>query len=212
MISASFLSIKDNLEENLKVLESTNIDYIHVDIMDYDFVNNQTNNNKIIDILKSVNKPLDIHLMVNDLDKVIHDFINLKPEYITIHIEIDKDINKYIKLIKDNNIKVGLSIKPNTNIEALKPYLDIIDLVLVMTVEPGMGGQKLIKETILKVNKLNQIKDNYNFIVEVDGGINNINIKDIDADIYVVGSYITSGDYNKRVEELKEIINEKESK
>jgi ribulose-phosphate 3-epimerase len=81
-----------------------------------------------------------------------------------------------------------------------------------MTVEPGMGGQKLIKETILKVNKLNQIKDNYNFIVEVDGGINNINIKDIDADIYVVGSYITSGDYNKRVEELKEIINEKESK
>lgn len=209
MISASFLSIKENIKENIMLLDQTNIDYIHLDIMDGNFVPNKTNNDQIIKMTKLTNHPLDAHLMVSDLN-LIDEFINLKPTYLTIHVELDTDIKLIIDKIKKNGIKAGLSIKPNTKLDALKPYLNDIDLVLVMMVDPGMGGQKLLPEVITKLNELNKLQKNYNFKIEVDGGINIDNIKYLNADIYVIGSYITnSSNYKETVNRIKEVLNEK---
>ena len=203
-ISASYLSIKENLEENIKKLSNTNVDYIHVDIMDGKFVSN-TN---ITDIkLLELNKPLDIHLMVKDVYKFIDMYKNLKPEYITFHLEIEENLFEIIDYIKSNGIKVGLSIKPNTDIGLLTPYLHLLDLILVMSVEPGKGGQEFIIDSKEKIDALKVVKkvNNYNYQIEVDGGINNNTIKYCEnADIVVVGSYITnSEDYQKMVNTLK---------
>ena len=203
-ISASYLSIKENLEENIKKLSNTNVDYIHVDIMDGKFVSN-TN---ITDIkLLELNKPLDIHLMVKDVYKFIDMYKNLKPEYITFHLEIEENLFEIIDYIKSNGIKAGLSIKPNTDIGLLTPYLHLLDLILVMSVEPGKGGQEFIIDSKEKIDALKIVKkvNNYNYQIEVDGGINNNTIKYCEnADIVVVGSYITnSEDYQKMVNTLK---------
>ena len=203
-ISASYLSIKENLEENIKKLSNTNVDYIHVDIMDGKFVSN-TN---ITDIkLLELNKPLDIHLMVKDVYKFIDMYKNLKPEYITFHLEIEENLFEIIDYIKSNGIKAGLSIKPNTDIGLLTPYLHLLDLILVMSVEPGKGGQEFIIDSKEKIDALKIVKkvNNYNYQIEVDGGINNNTIKYCEnADIVVVGSYITnSEDYQKIVNTLK---------
>lgn len=203
-ISASYLSIKENLEENIKKLSNTNVDYIHVDIMDGKFVSNT--NITDINILE-LNKPLDIHLMVKDVYKFIDMYKNLKPEYITFHLEIEENLFEIIDYIKSNGIKVGLSIKPNTDIGLLTPYLHLLDLILVMSVEPGKGGQEFIIDSKEKIDALKVVKkvNNYNYQIEVDGGINNNTIKYCEnADIVVVGSYITnSADYQKMVNTLK---------
>ncbi len=204
-ISASFLSIKDNLKENINLLTKCDIDYLHLDIMDGKFVPNQTWS--IYDIKNVINydKPLDVHLMVNDVYKYIDEYQILKPEFITFHYEISLDILDIINYIKKYNIKVGLSIKPSTKIEEIIPYLPYLDLVLVMSVEPGFGGQSFIMECIEKIKKLKELKSNY--LISVDGGINDQTISLVkDADIVVVGSYITSGNYLKNIEKLKEKI------
>ena len=204
-ISASFLSIKDNLKENINLLTNCDIDYLHLDIMDGKFVPNQTWS--IYDIKNVINydKPLDVHLMVNDVYKYIDEYQILKPEFITFHYEISLDILDIINYIKKYNIKVGLSIKPSTKIEEIIPYLPYLDLVLVMSVEPGFGGQSFIMECIEKIKKLKELKSNY--LISVDGGINDQTISLVkDADIVVVGSYITSGNYLKNIEKLKEKI------
>ena len=154
-ISASYLSIKENLEENIIKLSNTNVDYIHVDIMDGKFVSNT--NITDINILE-LNKPLDIHLMVKDVYKFIDMYKNLKPEYITFHLEIEENLFEIIDYIKSNGIKAGLSIKPNTDIGLLTPYLHLLDLILVMSVEPGKGGQEFIIDSKEKIDALKIVK------------------------------------------------------
>lgn len=210
-ISASFLSIKENIKENIKRLDCSNIDYIHVDIMDNVFVPNLTRNfNEINELLKDTYTPKDVHLMVSDVISYIDDFAKLNPEFITFHLEAVDNVKEVIDYIKEKNIKVGISIKPNTDVIKLVDYLDLVDLVLIMSVEPGFGGQKFIDNSLDKIEKLNSIRkhNNYNFFIEVDGGINASNISDLTGvDIAVVGSYITnSSDYSKTVDELKNII------
>ena len=207
MISASILSIKENLKNNVEILDKTNIDLIHLDVMDGIFVQNKTwSIEEIKPILRKTTKPLDIHLMVQDVEKYVNEFKILNPTYITFHYEIQQDIMNLIKYIKSLNIKVGISIKPHTRVEQIIKYLDYIDLVLVMTVEPGMGGQEFIIDTIDKVKQLNDLKDKYNFKIEVDGGINDTTIKKVEADIYVVGSYITrDNNYEEKIQNLKKI-------
>ena len=123
-----------------------------------------------------------------------------------VPIMMDDGIKFLINYIKKQNIKVGISIKPKTDVNFILPYLKYIDLVLVMTVEPGFGGQKFIEDVIPKVNKLNELKKENNFIIEVDGGINNDTISKVNSDIYVVGSYITnSHDYQKQIDSLKKM-------
>lgn len=204
-ISASFLSIKDNIKENIVKLTNSDIDYLHLDIMDGKFVFNKTWDILEIKNLINYNKPLDIHLMVKDVYKYIDDFKDLNPNFITVHYEVLDDVMMVINYIKKYNIKVGLSIKPNTDISVIIPYLKYIDLVLVMSVEPGLGGQKFIMDSVDKIKKLKELKGDY--LIEVDGGINDSTIDLVkDVDIVVVGSYITSGNYEKRIKKLKEKI------
>lgn len=204
-ISASFLSIKDDIKENISKLTDTDIDLLHLDIMDGKFVTNKTFSIDEIKEIINYKKPLDIHLMVSDVYKYIDDFKTLKPEYLTIHYEACDDIMEVISYINKLNIKVGLSIKPKTKIEEIVPYLPFIDLVLLMSVEPGKGGQEFIKETVSKLDKLSSLKGDY--LISVDGGINKDTIKLINkADIAVVGSYLTNGNYEENLNKLKESI------
>ena len=204
-ISASFLSIKNNLKENINLLTKCDIDYLHLDIMDGLFVNNKTWNISEIKDLINYNKPLDVHLMVYDVYKYIDEYRNLNPEFITFHYEVNLDIMDIINYIKKFNIKVGLSIKPNTKIEEIIPYLPYLDLVLVMSVEPGLGGQQFIVNSVDKIKKLKELKGDY--LIEVDGGINDQTINLVkDVDIAVIGSYITSGNYEEKIKSIKEKI------
>ena len=168
-VSVSILKEKDNIKDAFNRLEKSKTNYIHLDIMDGSFTNNKSFTiNDVIDLKTS--KELDVHIMSKNLDKEINDAVKLKPSIITFHYEATKDILKYIKLIKDNNIKVGLAINPKTRVWKIRKYLKYIDLVLVMSVNPGMGGQDFIKSSIRKLKKLSKKK--YNYLVSIDGGIN----------------------------------------
>lgn len=205
MLSVSILGIKENIEENIKKLDNLGIDFFHVDIMDGIFVENKTwEYDEIEPKLKNTKTKKDIHLMVKNIKKYVDQYKNLNPEIITFHYEATDNPKEIINYIKNKNIKVGLSIKPNTKVEEIEFLLKEIDLVLVMSVEPGKGGQKYIESTTEKINKLSKLKEKYNFIIEVDGGINNeTKDKAKNADILVVGSYITNNDYEEKIKEFK---------
>ena len=207
-LSVSVLGIKENVPKKIDELNKLNVDYLHIDVMDGKFVANKTDKFEIIkDNLKNNKKKLDVHLMVEDVVTYINKYKSLDPEYITIHYEICENIDGIIKLIKDNNIKVGISIKPSTDVALLLPYLDKIDLVLVMTVEPGKGGQKFMKNMDYKLKDLIDMRRNskLSYKIEVDGGINDETIKYVsDVDIVVVGSYITSSNnYKAKIKTIK---------
>lgn len=206
-ISASFLSIKNNLKENIEILDKTNIDYLHLDIMDGEFVNNKTYSiDEIKNLLSNTNKAKDVHLMVSDVVKYINEFKTLNPEFITFHLEATNNPNEIISYLKQMNIRVGISIKPNTSVDTILSYLNDIDLILIMSVEPGLGGQEFIKDVVSKIDYFKKLKKekNYNYVIEVDGGINDQTINYCqNADIVVVGSYITNSDnYQTQVDKL----------
>jgi len=208
-ISTSILNADNRINSVVK-LNRTNTSYIHVDVMDGKFVEDTQFKINEINAINMVSKyPLDIHLMVKNPISYIEKLNNMNIEYITIHLEIQKDIKKLIKKIKEMNYKVGISLNPKTDIEEVIPYLKDIDLVLVMSVTPGKGGQKFLKSTIGKVNKLKRIitENNYNVKIEVDGGINDTTISLLEnIDIAVVGSYvIKSENYYKQIEKLLRI-------
>lgn len=207
MISASFLSIKDNIKEKVKILDGVKIDYLHLDIMDGIFVPNKTMDiDKLENILDGTTTLKDIHLMVKDVKKYVEEYIIFNPSYITFHYEAVDNVVEMINFIKSFDINAGISIKPDTSINEIKKYLDIVDLVLVMSVEPGKGGQPFIEKSVSKINELKSLRDNkkYNYVIEVDGGINDITSKKCNnADILVVGSYITNSDnYEKQIRSL----------
>lgn len=193
-LSVSILNSQDR-KEMIKLLNKSNSTYTHIDVMDGVFVSQRT---FLIEEIKELStlskKKLDVHLMVENpiiyIDKM-SDLSNI--EYITIHLEIERDIKKILTQIKLYGFKAGLSIKPNTDINLLLPYLDYIDLLLVMTVEPGYGGQSFLPSSSKRLEEIKKITREYNIKLEVDGGINNITIKKVpQADIAVVGSYITN--------------------
>ena len=203
-ISPSILA-SNNRIESIQKLNNTSAEYIHIDAMDGKFVpNTQMLIDEIIELEKYTKKAFDIHLMVEDPITYIKHLKNKNIEYITIHLEIEKNINQIIDEIKKLNYKVGLSIKPNTKVNELIPYLNKIDLVLIMSVEPGFGGQQFIESTLDKAKEIKEI--NKNITIEMDGGIKNTNINKLKnyVDIAVVGSYITnSTDYNEAINNLK---------
>lgn len=208
MLSVSILGIKENIEENIKKLDKLNIDYMHIDIMDGIFVPNKTwEYEEVKNNVEGTTTKKDIHLMVKNIKDYVDKFKNLNPEFITFHYEATDNPLEIIKYIKKQNIKVGISIKPDTKVKKLKRLLEYVDLVLVMSVEPGAGGQKYINKSTRKINKLKKIreKNNYNYLIEVDGGINNMTkSKAKNADILVVGSYITKGIYEEQIKKIKQ--------
>ena len=208
-IAASYLSIKDNIKDNIKKLTNCDIDYLHVDVMDGKFVPNKTMEFEELKNVISNNKPLDVHLMVEEVQEYIDLYKTLNPYFITFHYEINYDIMSLVMYLKQNNIRVGISLKPETKVEALVPYLPFIDLVLIMTVPPGAGGQKFIDSSVDKINKLIELRtnNNYDYLIEVDGGINLETIEKVkNVDIAVIGSYITNGDYEEKIKNVKEKI------
>jgi len=206
MIATSILNSKDRINSVLK-LNRTNTSYVHIDVMDGKFVSDtQFSLNEITAVNRVSKYPMDVHLMVNDPISYIVKLRNMNISYITFHLEIRKNKDKIIKLIKDMGYKVGISIKPGTDIEKLRPYLDDIDMILVMSVEPGCGGQKFIDSTLDRVKEVKKlIKESKRDIkIEVDGGINGENISKLsDVDIAVVGTYIiNSNNYYDVIEKL----------
>ena len=204
-IGGSFLKIQNNIK---KIKELNDVcDNIHFDVMDGKFTEKKTES---FETMKKVNeiitKPKDIHLMVKDIYTYVNLYKDLNPKFITFHFEATNDIEKTIEYIKSFNIKVGLAINPDTNIEKIKDYLYKIDLVLVMSVFPGKGGQEFIDITS-KIKKLKEfrLQNNLNYIIEVDGGINDKSIKQVkDADLVVVGSFITDSiNYQKQIDKLR---------
>lgn len=207
-VSVSLLSLI-NREEGLLKLNNTNCDYIHIDVMDGVFVNNkQYSINEIKELSLVSKKKLDVHLMVEDPIIYINELILLNNiEYITIHLEIDKNIDELLSIINSNNIKCGLSIKPNTDIEKILPYLSKVNLILIMSVKPGLGGQEFILNTFQKVKNIKNLIDKRKIEVSVDGGINNTNIRQVkenNIDMVVVGSYITNNiNYQEYIDKIK---------
>ena len=215
-VSASILSVKkENCIQTFYNLETSGIDYFHIDVMDGEFVKNNTTKimTEYTEYLNTItNIPLDVHLMVKDVMAYVKSYLVFEPRSITIHYEAassEEELLNWIQYIKEQNCKVGISVKPNTNVEEIYKFLPYIHTVLVMTVEPGEGGQKLIPETIEKVKKLKKYLQENNLEVEIeaDGGINEDNakvLKDAGCDIIVAGtSIVSSNDYKETVRKLK---------
>lgn len=215
-ISTSLLSAKkDGIVHTIYQLEEAKTNYFHIDVMDGEFVKNNTHDTMLeyCEYLDNITKvPLDVHLMVKDIKNFIDSYLIFNPNIITFHYEACKDkeqVLEIIKYVKEKGRRVGISIKPNTKVEEIYQFLPYVHLVLVMTVEPGEGGQKLITNTIEKIKKLRDYREEkkYEFEIEADGGINvenSQNIIEAGADILVCGSAIlNSKNYAETIKNLR---------
>ena len=212
-ISPSILSCNfGKLGEEIESLEKAGADLIHIDVMDGHFVPNITIGPEVIKKIRPLTKvPFDVHLMISPVDNFIEDFANAGSDIITIHPEATKNLKKSIELIKKFDKKVGISLNPNSEINLVEPYLNDIDLILVMSVNPGFAGQKFKPEVLKKLEKIKKIivSKNLKIDLEIDGGIsfqNSIDAKNAGANILVSGSTIfneNNGDLKKNIDLLR---------
>lgn len=195
LLSADF----SNLANAIKMIEDRNAKFVHIDVMDGSFVPQISYGQPVVKSLRPLtNLVFDVHLMIDHPENHIQSFADSGADYITFHVESTDKIDSIIDQIHRLNKKAGLSIKPKTDVSLIEKYLDKLDLVLVMTVEPGFGGQKLIPECVKKVYELVELraKQNLNFLISVDGGVNENTIQsviDSKADVIVSGSAFFSG-------------------
>ena len=206
--SISITKVKTTREEALKALEKTDTEYIHIDMMDGKFVETkQLMSGEVISLCKGLSKKLDVHMMIQDpmpYIRELHVLDNINN--ITIHSEIG-NTDYYIDCIHELGIKAGVAINPDTRVDILKPYLDTLDIVLIMGVTPGAGGQKLIINTLEKIKELVILRDRFDldFEIEFDGGVNGETRQYLDGlDTIVSGSYVCSADnYQERINEIR---------
>ena len=202
-----------NLERDVKLAEAAGADLFHIDIMDGHFVPNMSFSPSIVEGMRRVtDKPLDVHMMIDDPDKYIKPIIDAGADTVLVHAESTQHIYRSIDLIKSLGAKAGVVVNPGTPLETVKELFPVIDQILVMTVNPGFGGQKFIPGMKKKVQRLDQLRQTAaddNFQIEVDGGVNNETIAECSAagaDIFVAGSYLFGQtDMKDRIENLKEL-------
>ncbi len=211
IIAPSVLSLDySDLNNQMNALNESSAEWIHFDVMDGHFVPNLTFGPDILKGMKKISKHVfDVHIMVSNPIFFAPIFIDAGANILTFHYEAIKEdeILTLIKLIKTKNCKAGISIKPNTDVRVLDKYLKDLDLVLIMSVEPGFGGQGFIESSLDKIKYLKnkKITNNYNYLIEVDGGINNTTIdkvKDAGVEVAVSGSYVFKGDIVQNIESL----------
>ena len=203
-----------NMQDTIRLIDRSKAEYIHFDVMDGDFVPNLTFGPQFISNVRSFSKKIfDVHLMINRVGKFLDEYIKAGSDIITFHLEIDEDINELIIKIKNNNIKCGIAIKPATPWEDLKPYLDNIDQIIIMTVEPGFGGQKFMDDQLSKITQLKKylVDNQYQIDLEIDGGVNFETGKkciDAGANILVAGSFLfKQDDLTQATNQLNEFFN-----
>ena len=207
ILNANFL----NLKQEIVIAQNIGIKWLHFDVMDGHFVPNISFGTPILSSISQKFKLFnDVHLMISDPKKYYMDFVKSGADLITFHLESlksEEEVVDLINLIKKENVKVGISIKPNTDVKKLLPFLDLIDLILIMSVEPGFGGQKFMDTALDKIEFLSKYKDenSLQYLIEVDGGINNITYKKCASkgvDVCVIGSYLLKSEDMKKSYEL----------
>lgn len=207
ILNANFL----NLEQEIVMAQNIGIEWLHFDVMDGHFVPNISFGAPILSSISQKFKLFnDVHLMISDPKKYYMDFVKAGADLITFHLESlksEEEVVNLVNLIKKENVKVGISIKPNTDVKKLLPFLNLIDLILIMSVEPGFGGQKFMDTALDKIEFLSKYKDenSLQYLIEVDGGINNITYKKCASkgvDVCVIGSYLLKSEDMKKSYEL----------